>query len=90
MRDLILWKNPKSTGIIFGSTFILLLAIATCSLLTVIGSLLLVTLVAIGIYRFYLTLMFRIKGTYDETFDKLSSMDVVSGGVCGLFVALDL
>jgi hypothetical protein len=29
-----------------------------------------------GLYRFYLSVVFRIKGTYDETFDKASAFDL--------------
>lgn len=29
-----------------------------------------------GLYRFYLSVLFRIKGTYDETFDKASAYDL--------------
>jgi len=76
VKDLLLWNDPKYTGAIFGTSFVLLLSLASFSLLTVIGSIMLLTLSAIGAYRFYLALMFRIKGTPDDTFEKLSSYDL--------------
>jgi hypothetical protein len=69
VRDLLLWKCPKKTGAVFGSVFVLLLSLASFSLFTVIGSLLFLASAAIGAYRFYLVLLFRIKGTYDDTFE---------------------
>jgi hypothetical protein len=64
-----LWKNPKISGIVFGSELVLLISLASLSLLTVVGSLMLLALTAVGAYRFYLALMFRIKGTPDQTFE---------------------
>lgn len=76
VRDLLLWSCPKKTGAVFGSILVLLISLATFSLFTVIGSLMLVASTVIGAYRFYLMLQFRIKGTYDDTFDKLSAFDL--------------
>lgn len=76
VKDLLLWKDPKLTGAIFGSSFVLLISIAWFSLLTVVSGLFLTALTLIGSYRFYLGLIYRIKGTYDNTFDKLSSQDL--------------
>lgn len=76
VSDLLLWKNPKLSGIVFGTELVLLISLASFSLLTVIGSLMLLALSAVGAYRFYLALMFRIKGTPDQTFEKLSKYDV--------------
>lgn len=72
-KDLLLWANPKLTGAVFGSILVLLISLASFSLFTVTGSLLLLASTALGAYRFYLAVVFRIKGTYDETFDKLSA-----------------
>lgn len=76
VKDLLLWTNPKLTGAVFGSSFVLLLSLALFSLLTVISSLLLLALTVVGSYRFYLAVMFRIKGVNDQTFEKLSELDV--------------
>jgi len=76
VRDLLLWKDPKFTGIVFGTELVLLISLASFSLLTVIGSLMLLSLTSLGAYRFYLAFMFRIKGTPDETFDKLSAYEI--------------
>lgn len=75
VRDMLLWKDPKCSGAVFGTSLVLLLSIACCSLLSVVGSLMLLALSAVGAYRFYLALLFRIKGQYDDTFSKLSSKD---------------
>lgn len=76
VKDLLLWKNPKLTGAVFGSAFVLLISIAMFSLLIVVSALFLTAMTLIGSYRFYLALIYRIKGTYDNTFDKLSAQDV--------------
>lgn len=76
VKDLVLWENPKVSGAVLGSSLVLLLSLATFTLLSVASTLLLLALVAVGVYRFYLSLLFRIKGTYDDTFDKLSSFDL--------------
>jgi len=75
VQDLLLWKCPKYTGAVFGSTLVVLLSLATFTLLTVLSSLLLLALTGVGAYRFYLSVLFRIKGTYDDTFDQISSTD---------------
>lgn len=76
VKDLLLWKDMKLTGAVFGSAFVLLISLAAFSFLTVISTLFLTALSCIGAYRFYLGLIFRIKGTYDNTFDKLSAHDI--------------
>jgi len=76
VQDLVLWKCPKYTGAVFGTSLVLLLSLASCSLLTVVSTLLLLTMTIFGAYRFYLSVVFRIKGTYDETFDKASAFDL--------------
>lgn len=76
VQNLVLWKCPKYTGAVFGTSFVLLLSIACCSLLTVVSSLFLLTMVVVGAYRFYLSVVYRIKGTYDETFDKALAYDL--------------
>jgi len=76
VKDLLLWTCPKTTGAVFGSSFVLLLSLATFSLLTVVSSLLLLAISAIGAYRFYLAVIFRIKGVEDKTFENLSSISI--------------
>lgn len=76
VKDLLLWTNPKLSGAVFGSSFVLLLSLACCSLLTVVSSLLLLALTVSGSYRFYLAVVFRINGVQDPTFEKLGQYDV--------------
>jgi reticulon-1 len=76
VKDLLLWTNPKLTGAVFGSSFVLLLSLSLFSLLTVVSSLSLLALTVVGSYRFYLAVMFRIKGVQDPTFEKLSQFDL--------------
>lgn len=76
VSDLLLWRNPKLTGAVFGSSFVVLLSLASFSLLTVIGTLLVLASSVFGAYRFYLALLFRIKGVKDDTFEKLSAVDL--------------
>lgn len=75
-RDLIMWKNPKYTAAVFGSSLVMLLSLASFSLLTVTSTALLVALTLAGAYRFYLAFMLRFKGTHDPCFEKLTSSDV--------------
>ncbi|RNA12481.1 reticulon-1-A-like isoform X3 [Brachionus plicatilis] len=74
--DLLLWKCPKLTGAVFGSMFVLLLSFSLFSFLTVISALMLTALALVGAYRFYLAVVFRIKGTYDDSLDKLVKQDL--------------
>jgi hypothetical protein len=76
VKDMLLWTDPRISGAVFGSTLVLLFSLATFTLLSVASTLLLLALTTVGAYRFYLSLLFRIKGTYDDTFDKISSFDV--------------
>lgn len=69
VKELVLWQNPKLSGAVFGSSLVLLLSLATFTLLSVVSTLLLLALTTVGAYRFYLSLLFRIKGTYDDTFE---------------------
>lgn len=73
---MVLWKCPKMTGAVFGSSFVLLLSLSLFSFLTVVSSLMLLGLSAVGAYRFYLAVLFRIKGTTDDTLDKLAKCDL--------------
>lgn len=76
VQDLVLWKCPKYTGAVFGTSLVLLLSMASCSLLTVVSTLVLLAMTVVGAYRLYLSVLFRIKGTYDETFDKAAACDM--------------
>lgn len=76
VEEYILWKNPKTTGILFGTSLVLMICLASFSLMSVVSSLAMLTLTSVGAYRFYLAVIFRIKGTQDETFDKLSSTEL--------------
>lgn len=76
VKDMLLWTDPRISGAVFGSSLVLLFSLATFTLLSVASTLLLLALTTVGAYRFYLSLLFRIKGTYDDTFDKISSFDV--------------
>jgi hypothetical protein len=69
VQDLLLWTNPKLTGAVFGSLFVFLLSLSLFSLLTVVSSLSLLALTVVGSYRFYLAVLFRIKGVQDPTFE---------------------
>lgn len=76
VQDLVLWKCPKYTGAVFGTSLVLLLSMASCSLLTVVSTLILLAMTLVGFYRLYVSILFRIKGTYDETFDKAAAYDL--------------
>jgi hypothetical protein len=76
LKSLLLWSDPKYTCSIFGSSLVLLLSLASFSLLTVISSLLLLALATTGGYRAYLALIFRLKGTEDKAFQQLLEQKV--------------
>jgi len=51
--DLIYWRDTKKTGVVFGSTLVLLLSLALFSVLSVVAYLSLVTLTITISYRVY-------------------------------------
>ena len=51
--DLIYWRDVKKTGVVFGSTLVLLLSLALFSVLSVVAYLSLVTLTITISYRVY-------------------------------------
>lgn len=76
VKDYVLWKNPKLTGALFVGTLVLLISLACFSFLSVISTSALLALATTGCYRLYMAVMFRIKGTHDECFEKMSKCDV--------------
>jgi len=76
VEDYVLWKNPKISGALLASALVLLISFRYLSLLSVISVSALLVLTVVGAYRFYLAVIFRIKGIHDETFEKISSKDI--------------
>jgi hypothetical protein len=76
VKDLILWTEPRTTKMVFFSSLMSLLSLASFSLLTVISFVFLFGMSIIGLYRIYLGIIFRIKGTEDKTFEKLLLVEV--------------
>lgn len=64
--EVLQWKDPKISGAILAVLFISLISIATFSLLSIFGFLLLATMTVIGGYRLYVAILFRIKGQSDD------------------------
>jgi len=76
VKDLILWRDPRYTGAIFSSVLVLLVSLASFSLITVVSTFLLLALIVVGSYRLYAAVIYRIKGSYDDTLDKISALDI--------------
>jgi len=72
----ILWKNPKVTGIFLVSVLVLLISLASVSLMSVVSTYAMLALSISGSYLLYVAVLFRIKGTHDETFEKLNDYDI--------------
>jgi len=63
VKDLFLWRDVKKSGIAFGSSFIVLLSLALCSIISVVAYLSLVVLTMTASYRVYHLIMATVKKT---------------------------
>ena len=61
--DLIYWRDAKKTGVVFGSTLVLLLSLALFSVLSVLAYLSLVTLTITISYRVYRSILASLQKT---------------------------
>jgi len=61
--DLIYWRDVKKTGVVFGSTLVLLLSLALFSVLSVMAYLSLVTLTITISYRVYRSILSSVQKT---------------------------
>jgi len=76
VQEMLLWKNPKFTAMVFGSSFVTLISFASFSFLSVFGFFMFSSLTLVGLYRFYLALYYRIFGCYDDSWiNKLATTD---------------
>lgn len=57
VADLVMWRCPKKTGIVFGTLVVLLLALSLCSILSVVAYFGLVVLMITTSYRLYCNVM---------------------------------
>ena len=65
VNDLVLWKKPKQTSVIFFSVLIALWTIASFTLLSLASLLVMLTMLSFGSYRLYYSVMHKIKNTND-------------------------
>jgi len=63
VSDLIYWRDAKKTGVVFGSTLVLLLSLALFSVLSVLAYLSLVTLTITISYRVYRSIFASLQKT---------------------------
>ena len=63
VMDLIYWRDTKKTGVVFGSTLVLLLSLALFSVLSVVAYLSLVTLTITISYRVYRSILASLQKT---------------------------
>lgn len=68
MHEILLWRDPKLSGAVLTASLVLLIFVATFSLLALAGSSLLLAMSAIGGFRLYLAILSRFKGQTDDTF----------------------
>ena len=63
MKDVLLWRDAKLSGIIFGSSLVVLLSLAMFSIISVISYLSLAVLTMTASFRIYYHIMAAIKKT---------------------------
>jgi len=63
VKDLLLWHDVKKSGFAFGSSLIVMLSLALCSIISVISYLSLVVLTMTASYRIYHLVMAMVKKT---------------------------
>lgn len=63
MKDLLLWRDAKMTGIIFGTSLVVLLSLAMFSIISVFSYLSLAVLTMTASFRIYYHVMAAVKGT---------------------------
>jgi len=75
--DLIYWRDVKKTGVVFGSTAVLLLSLALFSVLSVVAYLSLITLTVTISYRVYRNILTAVQKTGDgHPFQRFLEIDV--------------
>ena len=64
-HDLIYWKNPRDTGIIFGSVLVVLLAVKYVSVISVVANLSLALITATMAFRIYKSVLAAVNKSQD-------------------------
>ena len=79
-NDLIYWKNPRDTGIIFGSVLVVLLAVKYVSVISVLANLSLALITATMAFRIYKSVLAAVNKSQDghpfKVGPKMTSSDV--------------
>ncbi|XP_033639718.1 reticulon-1-A-like isoform X1 [Asterias rubens] len=61
--ELVYWRDPKKSGVVFGSVFLVLLALSLCSFISVVAYLLLAVMTVTISFRIYKTVMQAVQKT---------------------------
>jgi type II secretory pathway component PulM len=64
-HDLVYWKNPRDTGIIFGSVLVVLLAVKYVSVISVLANLSLALITATMAFRIYKSVLAAVNKSQD-------------------------
>ncbi len=64
-EHLIYWKNPRDSGIIFGSVLVILLAVRYVSIISVIANLSLAAITSTMAFRIYKSVLSAVNKTQD-------------------------
>ena len=65
VKDLLLWRDVKKSGVVFGSGFVLLVSLALFSVLSVVAYLALVVLTITVSFRLYKSVLAAVQKTGD-------------------------
>uniref|UniRef100_A0A3P8VG78 Reticulon n=1 Tax=Cynoglossus semilaevis TaxID=244447 RepID=A0A3P8VG78_CYNSE len=65
MKDLIHWRDPKKTGVVFGVSMLLLLSLAAFSVISVVSYLLLALLCVTITFRIYKSVVQAVQKSSD-------------------------
>ena len=64
-HDLVYWKNPRDTGIVFGSVLVVLLAVKYVSVISVLANLSLALITATMAFRIYKSVLAAVNKSQD-------------------------
>lgn len=63
VKDLIYWRDPKKSGIVFGTGLMILLSLAYCSIISVVAYVSLATLAGTLSFRIYKNILQAVQKT---------------------------
>jgi hypothetical protein len=93
VSELVYWRDPKKSGVVFGSIFVILLALAFLSLISVVAYTSLAVLAGTFAFRVYKNILQAVQKTQDgHPFKEYLDMDLALEGdkaqeVCGAIIS---